>query len=120
MSYEDKREQRLKLLDDDIGRSLEQAAASGELRSAASYGKPLNLADGYEQTPVELRMGYKILKEAGVVPPEVELMQRIEALRQSLESALDDAAARAGRQKLSEMRLQLTLRLEKLRTSGSL
>ena len=120
MSSDDKREQRLKLLDDHIGRSLEHAAASGELRSAASYGKPLNLADGYEQTPVELRMGYKILKEAGVVPPEVELMQRIEALRQSLDSAPDDAAALAGRQNLSEMRLQLTLRLEKLRTSGSL
>ena len=120
MNAEDKREQRLRLLDDDIGRSLEQAVASGELRMAASYGKPLNLADGYEQTPVELRMGYKILKQAGVVPPEVELMQRIEALRQSLESAPDDAAARAGRQRLSDMRQQLALRLEKLRSTGSL
>ena len=87
---------------------------------AASYGKPLNLTDGYEQTPVELRMGYKILKQAGVVPAEVELMQRIEALRQSLESAPDDAAARAGRQRLSDMRQQLALRLEKLRSTGSL
>jgi voltage-gated potassium channel len=62
----------------------------------------------------------EILKEAGVVPPEVELMQRIEALRQSLESAPDDATARAGRQKLSDMRQQLALRLEKLRSTGSL
>ncbi|HLL17444.1 MAG TPA: DUF1992 domain-containing protein [Rubrivivax sp.] len=120
MTAEDKREQRLKLLDEHIGRSLEQAAASGELRTAASYGKPLNLADGYQQTPVELRMGYKILKDAGVVPPEVELMQRIEALRQSLDSEPDDATARAGRQKLSEMRQQLALRLEKLRSTGTL
>ena len=120
MSAEVKREQRLKLLDDDIGRSLAQSMASGELRSAASYGKPLNLDDGYEQTPADLRMGFKILKDAGVVPPEVQLMQQIEALRQSLESAPDDTAARAGRQRLSEMRQQLALRLEKLRSTGSL
>lgn len=120
MSTEEKREQRLKLLDDHIGRSLAQSVASGELRTAASFGKPLNLGDGYDQTPAELRMGFKILKDAGVVPPEVELMQQIEALRQSLEAAPDDASARAGRQKLSEMRQQLALRLEKLRTSGTL
>ena len=121
MSPQDKREQRLNLLDDDIGRALERAVASGELRTAASYGKPLNLADGYEETPVELRMGYKILKGAGIVPPEVELMQQIEALRESLASAApDDATASAGRQKLADMRQQLALRLEKLRSTGSL
>ena len=117
---EEKREQRLKLLDDHIGRALAQSEASGELRTAASFGKPVNLGDGYDETPAELRMGFKILKDAGVVPPEVELMRQIEALRQSLESAPDDAAGRAGRQKLAEMRQQLALRLEKLRISGSL
>jgi hypothetical protein len=47
-------------------------------------------------------------------------MRQIEALRQSLEAAPDDPAGRAGRQKLSEMRQQLALRLEKLRISGAL
>lgn len=117
---EEKREQRLKLLEDHIGRSLAQSQATGELRSAASFGKPLNLGDGYDETPAELRMGYKILKDAGVVPPEVELMRQIETLRQSLEAAPDDAAARQASAKLSEMRQQLALRLEQLRASGSL
>ena len=66
-------------------------------------------------------MGYKILKDAGVVPPEVELMRQIEAQRQSLSSLPEDAAAaRTGRKKLSEMQQQLALRLEKLRATGSL
>ena len=65
----EKREQRLKLLEDHIGRSLAASEASGELRTARNWGQPLDLGDGYEQTPVELRMGYKILKDAGVVPP---------------------------------------------------
>ena len=113
----EKREQRLKLLEDDIGRQLAESHRSGELRSAPSYGKPLNLGDGYEETPAELRMGMKILKDAGVVPPEVELMQLIEAQRQPVEAAPDDTAAR---QQLADMRQRLALRLEKLRGSGTL
>ncbi len=116
----EKREQRLKLLEDDIGRKLAESEASGELRHARSWGKPLDLGDGYDETPAELRMGMKILKDAGVVPPEVELMRDIEKLRRSLEGAGDDAMARAGRQRLSEMQQQLALRLEKLRSSGTL
>ncbi len=118
-STEDEREQRLRLLEDDIGRRLAESEARGELRHARSWGKPLDLGDGYDETPAELRMGMKILKDAGVVPAEVALMREIEALRRSLEGTLDDEAARAGRQRLSEMQQQLALRLEKLRTSGS-
>lgn len=117
---EQKRDKRLRLLEDDIGRKLEQSHVSGELRLAPSYGKPLNLGDGYDETPEELRMGMKILKDAGVVPPEVELMQQIETARLELESITDDACALAARQRLSSMRQQLALRLEKLRGSGTL
>ncbi len=117
---ERKREQRLKLLEDEIGRKLYESHHNGELRAAPSYGKPLNLGDGYEETPAELRMGYKILKDAGVLPPEVELMRQIEAQRAVVEAAPDEAAAIEARKKLSEMRQQLALRLEKLRATGSL
>ena len=117
---ESKRDNRLRLLEDDIGRKLSESHAGGELRSAPSYGKPLNLGDGYDETPEELRMGMKILKDAGVVPPEVELMQQIEAERLALQSITDEALAHAARQRLSGMRQQLALRLEKLRGSGTL
>ena len=120
MNAEEKREQRLKLLDDHIGRSLAESEKTGELRAAPSFGKPLHFGDGCDETPAELRMGFKVLKDAGVVPPEVELMQQIEALRASLEALPESEALRAGRQRLSEMRQQLSLRLEKLRTSGTL
>jgi hypothetical protein len=118
-SAEDQRQERLTLLEDDIGRKLAESQASGELRLARSWGRPLDLGDGYDETPAELRMGMKILKDAGVVPAEVQLMREIEALRQSLESAGDDKAARAGRQRLSDLQQALALRLDKLRSSGS-
>ncbi len=83
MNADDKRAQRLKLLDDHIGRALADSEASGELRSAPSWGKPLHFGDGYDETPPELRMAMKVLKDAGVVPPEVAAMQRLEKLRLS-------------------------------------
>ncbi len=113
-SEEQKRENRLRLLEDDIGRHLAESHASGELRQAPSFGKPLHFGDGYDETPEDLRMGMKILKDAGVLPPEVEFMQQIEALRLSLEGAPDNDNTRAGRQRLAEMRQQLALRLEGL------
>jgi hypothetical protein len=119
----ERRERRLVMLEDHIGRALAQSEASGELRSARSYGKPLDLGDGYDETPAELRMGFKMLKDAGVMPAEVELMRDIEALRLQLaqvEATLDAGQAQALRQRLSEMQQQLSLRLEKLRISGSL
>ena len=118
MNAEEKREQRLKLLEDDIGRHLTQAAASGELRAAPSWGKPLDFGDGYDDTPAELRMPMKVLKDAGVVPPEVELMQQIAALQAELDALTDEAAAHALRQRIAERRQVLALRLEALQRGG--
>lgn len=120
MNAEEKRLQRLQLQDDHIGQALRDSEASGELRSAPSFGKPLNLGDGYAQTPQELRMGMKILKDAGVLPPEVEMMQRIAALQAEADAAPDEASTRALRQRVAEMRQHLALRLEQLRITGSL
>jgi hypothetical protein len=117
---QEEREKRLKLLEDDIGRALAESARNGELQSAPSYGKPLNFGDGYNETPAELRMPMKVLKDAGVVPPEVETMQRIAALEQRAQAAETPEAAAALRREAAELRLALQLRLERLRLTGSL
>ncbi len=107
-------------IDEQIAQSLRESLRNGELKSAPSWGKPLDLADGYAQTPDELRMGFKALKDAGFVPPEVETMQQIAALREQLASAPAAADTEALRQRISELQQHLALRLEKLRVSGSL
>ena len=115
MNAEDKRAQRLKLQEDHIGRALAESEKSGELKAAPSYGKPLNLGDGYDQTPADLRMGYKILKDAGIVPPEVELMQTIAGLQAEADAG-SAGDAKALHQRISELRQALAMRLEKLRS----
>jgi hypothetical protein len=107
-------------LDDHIAQSLRESQRSGELQTASNWGKPLDLADGYAQTPEELRMGFKALKDAGFVPPEVETMQRIAALKQQVAADPEAVGAAAMRLRISELQQHLALRLEKLRTTGSL
>ncbi len=54
----------------------------GQFKNLSGHGKPLNLEDD-SHVPEELRMSYKVLKNAGVVPKEIELnaeVRRIEDL----------------------------------------
>jgi uncharacterized small protein (DUF1192 family) len=117
---QDKREQRLKLLDDHIGQHLRESQAAGELEAAPSYGKPLGFGDGYDETPAELRMGMKILKDAGVVPPEVEAMREAAELEARIAACSDDAERLALQRRLAEKRQAIALRLEALARGGSL
>jgi len=119
-SAEDKREQRLKLMEDHIGQHLRQAEAMGELKSARSYGKPLDLGDGYDETPAELRMGMKILKDAGMVPPEVEAMREAAELEARIAACTDEGARRVLQRQLADKRQAIALRLEGLARSGKL
>lgn len=117
MSHEDKRPQRLQLLDDQIGRALRRSEASGELRSAPSWGKPLDLGDAFEQTPPELRLGYKMLKDAGFVPAEVEMLGVIAGLRRELDAvaADDESRRRTLRGRIAALQLALDVRREAMR-----
>jgi hypothetical protein len=103
-----------------IAAHLAAAMRSGELQSAESFGKPLQDAEGWEQTPLEFRLPFKILKNADVPPPELELFKARAALREQLDAARDEAGRAALRQKLSELEQALALRLEGMRTSGKL
>jgi DNA-binding transcriptional ArsR family regulator len=107
-------------LDDHIAQALRESQRSGELQSARGYGQPLDFGDGYDQTPAELRMAFKALKDAGFVPPEVETMKQIAALAETLRTCTDEREADTLRRRLSELRQHVALRLEKLRVTGSL
>ncbi len=110
----------MKTLDEQIAEQLADSLRSGELRNAPSWGQPLDFGDGYDETPPELRMGFKILKDAGVVPHEVEMLKEAAALRQQLEAAAGPAEAQALRQRIAELQQAVALRLEKLAGSRSL
>jgi hypothetical protein len=62
-------------------RRIEEAIARGELDGLPGAGRPLAL-DGDPLMPEELRLAYRMLKNAGYVPPEVDRLREIVALEQ--------------------------------------
>jgi len=114
------RDAALRTQDEVIADHLAQALRSGELASAPSYGKPMPEAEGWHETPLEFRLPFKILKNAGVVPPEVELFHQRAALQQELACCSGERERVALRQRLSELEQAIALRLEGMRSSGKL
>ena len=105
-------------LEDEIGRRLAEAEASGELRAAPSYGRPLQEDEGWQRTPEGLRMAFKALKDAGIPPPEIELLHQRRRLREAVLAATDPAARAALQRRLAELEQVLAMRLESLRRHG--
>ena len=110
----------MKSIDEEIARHLKEAADSGELSRAASYGKPLEELAGWDDTPAALRLPFKILKDAGVVPPEIEMFRERARLLETI-AGCDDASTRATLQsRVDELNLRIALRLESLRKDAAL
>lgn len=114
------RDAQLRTQDELIAQHLAESLRSGELQSAESFGKPLAEAEGWLETPVEFRLPFKILKNAGVTPPEVEMFHRRAALREAVQAARDGAERNALQQELAALEQAIALRLEALRVKGSL
>ncbi|MEO5670437.1 MAG: DUF1992 domain-containing protein [Ramlibacter sp.] len=110
----------LRTMDEEIAHRLAEAAASGELQSAESYGKPLKQAQGWDETPEALRMPFKILKDSGFTPPEIELFHERARLRESLATVTDASERELVQRALSQLEQRLSLRLEALRNNARL
>lgn len=83
-----------------------EAAQRGDFDDLPGAGQPLDLDDD-RLVPEELRMAYRVLKNAGFVPPEVQTRNEIGALERLIQS-LDDGEQRAvATRKLRLLRMQL-------------
>jgi len=114
------RDAQLRTQDELIAQHLAESLRSGELQSAQSFGKPLAEAEGWLETPVEFRLPFKILKNAGMAPPEVELFHRRAALRDALQATSDGIERERLQRQLAELEQAIALRLEALRVKGTL
>ena len=97
---------------------IKEAIAKGEFDNLPGKGKPLNL-DAYFLTPEHLRMGHSILKSAGIIPEEMELLKQIEGLKESLGSCASQVEKGAIQKQLSEKIANFNLRMERYRKERS-
>ena len=71
-----------------VEEKVRQAEKDGLFDNLSGKGKPLDLEE-WRRTPPELRMGYSILKSAGVAPQEVKLKGTIRTLKQEIRETND-------------------------------
>lgn len=83
-----------------------EAIERGDFNDLPGVGKPLDL-DEDANVPTELRVAYRILKNAGFVPPEVELRRDIASVEQLLTQSLSRADREAASRRLDFLMMKL-------------
>ena len=79
---------------------IRAAQEEGFFSNLPGKGKPLNLDDD-SSVPEDLRLTFKILKNAGCLPIEMELNREIYNLRQMLKAAIDENSRKELRRELN-------------------
>lgn len=99
------------LLDQWAERHILDAQRNGEFDSLAGSGKRLELDDD-QHVPAELRAGYRLLKNAGCLPPELEQRKQALQLADLLQTVREDDP------RFNELHRQFTLLELKLKQAG--
>jgi hypothetical protein len=68
---------------------IREAISQGEFDCLENAGKPIDL-DDLPWVPEDLRMSYRVLRNAGCLPPELELRKKILTLRDLIHTLDDD------------------------------
>jgi hypothetical protein len=84
-------------------RKILDAMERGEFDDLPGKGKPLDLSDD-PAVPPELRVAYKVMKNSGFLPPELELYNEIVRLR-DLVDAIENEGER--RVRIKELNVKL-------------
>ena len=71
-------------------RRIEEAVRDGVFSDLPGAGKPLDFEESF--VPEDLRLAYRVLKNAGFAPPEIELKKEIFNLSTLLKSLNDETA----------------------------
>lgn len=97
-----------------VEQKIREAMAAGEFDGLEGAGRPVDL-EAYFATPEELRAGFVVLKNAGVAPEEVQLLQEIEALKREQERCRDESARAALEKRIRDKSLGFRLLMERRR-----
>ncbi|ADH85684.1 DUF1992 domain-containing protein [Desulfurivibrio alkaliphilus] len=88
-------------------RRISEAIAAGGLDGGSLKGKPLVYEDD-SHVPAELRMAYKVLKNAGYLPPELETRREINRLEELIAATEDEHLRLRQMKKLKVLNLKLS------------
>ena len=95
-----------------VEKMIREAMEKGEFDNLAGSGKPLDLSD-YFATPEDVRIGHKLLKDANIIPEELELRREVETLKEELARCSTEEEKRQVRKKINEKLLKYNLLRER-------
>ena len=99
----------MRLFEDLVEQRIVTAMAEGAFDGLRGRGRPLALDDDY-LVPEDLRLAYRVLKNAGYLPEELVLRREIAGIHSLLEEALECHDRRQANKRLALLRMRLAAR----------
>lgn len=96
---------------------IREAMQNGEFDDLPGKGKPLRLED-LSHVKEELRAGYIILKNAGILPEELQIQKEIMSLETLVNSCCDEGDRKELKRELNEKILRFNIMMEKRHMSS--
>ena len=90
---------------------INEAIKEGAFDNLPGAGKPLELDDD-SRVPEDLRASYRLLKNAGVLPEEMQLRKEMVTLESLLACCVDEGERKTLTEKLSAARLRYRMLME--------
>lgn len=103
----------MSIIDDLVEQKIKASRERGDFDNLSGQGKPLQLEDD-SFVPAELRTGYRMLKNAGFLPPELERRKDIQEAEALLCHVEDNAERLRLVRKISLLKAQLAKHRQQL------
>jgi len=94
---------------------IKEAIKNGEFDNLPGMGKPLNLKDDLPGMSADVKMGYRMLKNAGYISDQVDLRKELITLNDLISAATDDDEINRLQEKLTRKQLQFEKMMEQRR-----
>ena len=95
-----------------VEQKIREAQEAGEFDDLEGAGRPVNL-EAYFNTPEELRAGYALLKNAGVLPQEAVVIKELNEAAARLEACQDETERERLRRVVQDLKLKYDLWVER-------
>src|SRR5215210_6918589 len=95
-----------------VEKMIREAMEKGEFDNLAGRGQPIDLNE-YFATPEDMRLGHKMLKDANIIPEELELLREAEELKMELAQCSTEEEKLKIRRAINEKLLKYNLLKER-------
>jgi hypothetical protein len=94
-----------------IEEKIREARENGEFDNLSGKGKPIDLTP-YFATPEDLRLGYSLLKNANVIPQELDLLKEVETLKEKFAKSTNKEERERLKKEIDDKTLKFNLLFE--------